>query len=74
MSIIAGKNVSVRGWRSFQKWSRNISSTEEISVYEVTNIPTNIPTGIPMIISEFSIIYEMTTPKSCHDVTTPMES
>ena len=35
------------------------------SIYEVTNMPT--------IIGEFSIIYEMGTPKSCHDVTTPME-
>ena len=26
------------------------------------------------IISEFSINYEMTTPKSCHDVTTLMET
>ena len=39
---------------------------EENGVYEVTNMPT--------IIREFSINYEMTTPKSCHDVTTPMET
>ena len=39
---------------------------KKISMYEVTNVPT--------IISNFSINYEMTTPKSCYDVTTPMET
>ena len=36
------------------------------SIYEVTNTST--------IIGEFFINYEMTTPKSCHDMTTPMET
>ena len=45
--------------------SRNISPTEKISIYEFMNMPR--------IIREFSIKYDMTTPKSCHDVTTPME-
>ena len=39
---------------------------EKISIYEVTNMPT--------IIQEFSINHEMTTPKSCHDVTTLIET
>ena len=30
--------------------------------------------NIPTIIREFSINYEMTTPKSCDDVITPMET
>ena len=42
-----------------------IPPQQKISIYEVTNMPT---------IGEFSINYEMTTPKSCHDVTTPIET
>ena len=42
------------------------SPTGKISIFEVTNMPT--------IIKEFSVNYEMTTPKSCRDVTTPMET
>ena len=38
----------------------------KISIYEVKNTPT--------IMGELTINYEMTTPKSCHDVTTPMET
>ena len=38
----------------------------KISIYEVTNMPT--------IIVEGSISYGMTTPKSCQDVTIPMET
>ena len=38
----------------------------KINIYEVTNLPT--------IIGEFSINYGMTTPKSCHDVTTPIKT
>ena len=48
--------------------SRNrveILRVRKFSIYEVTNVPT--------IFGEFSINYEMTTPKSSHDVTTPME-
>ena len=47
MSIIARKNVSVCGWSPFKKYSRNASSMEKISIYEVMNMPT--------IISESSI-------------------
>ena len=36
------------------------------SLYEVMNMPT--------VIREFSINYEKTTLKSCHDATSPMES
>ena len=38
----------------------------KISIYEVKNMPT--------IINKGSINYKMTTPKGCHDVTTPMEA
>ena len=41
-----------------KNWGRNTSPMKNISLYEVTNMPT--------IIGEFSINYEMTTPKSCH--------
>ena len=41
------------------QWKKN-------SFIKVVNMPT--------IIGELSINYEMTTPKSCHDVTTPMET
>ena len=40
---------------------------KKISIYELTNMSTII------IVGEFSINYEMTIPKSCHDMTTPME-
>ena len=39
---------------------------KEISIYEVTNVPTTI--------GEFSINHEMTTPKIRHDTTTLMET
>ena len=41
---------------------------KKISIYEATNMPT--------IIGEFSISYEMTTPKGFHDAiaTAPMET
>ena len=39
---------------------------KRISAYEVTNMLT--------IIREFSINYEMTTPKNCHNVKTLMET
>ena len=39
---------------------------KKISTYEVTYMPA--------IIGEFSINYEMATLKSCHDVTTAMET
>ena len=39
---------------------------DKISIYEVTNMPS--------IICERFINYEMKTPKSCHDMTTPMET
>ena len=39
---------------------------EKVSIYEVTNMPT--------VIWKFSINYEMTTPKSFYDVTTPVET
>ena len=42
------------------------SQWKKISIYEVTNMS--------VIIKKFSINYEMTTPKNCHDVTTPMET
>mgnify|MGYP001794340038 CR=1 FL=1 len=66
MSVTARKIGSVCGWSPFQECSRNNSPKKVISIYEVTNMPT--------IIREFSINYETTTPKSCHDVTTPMET
>ena len=39
---------------------------KKIGIYEVTNMPT--------ISSMLSIYSEMSTPKSCHDMTTPMKT
>ena len=66
MRVIVRNNVIVCGWSPFQKYCRNASSLKKISVFEVTNMP--------MIIGKVSLNYEITTLRSCHDVTTSMET
>ena len=65
MSIVARKNIVFVDGVHFKN-KIEIPPQQKISIYEVTNMPT--------IIGEFSIDYGMTTPKICHDATTPMET
>ena len=66
MSKIVRKNASVNGWSQFENWSESTSPTNKIDIYQATNMPT--------IIREVAINDEITTPKSVHDVTTPMKT
>ena len=66
MSILARKMLAFVDGVHSKNRLETPPQRKKISIYEVTDMPT--------IIGKFSINYEITTPKSCHDVTTPMET